>query len=626
MWNDNETVIDLLGYKVHAELIKEIITDTKLLPITIGIFGDWGSGKSSLLKMLRQRLTEGHENTIVLYFNGWLFESYDDAKAALIESIIEELTRNKKIKDKISDNVKKILSSIKWMRLSFIGFKNIIFPLIAESLTGGITLIPSIINKLTSFKENPEELTKLIKNNKVSTIFNDIVNKKENIIEKNTNLIREFRNNFEKLITNAEIDRLIVLIDDLDRCSPERIIDNLEAIKLFLNVNKTAFIIGADPRIVSNAIRIKYKELYKANNNSEENEKIANDYLEKLIQVPYYLPKLSDTEVETYITLLLCQKYLDETNFNRVLSEFYKFRKKNRYSSFGFGNIKKIDNLDIKSEMENETKSLARISEIITEGLKGNPRQIKRFLNQYLLRKKLASIANIETIRDDILAKLMILEYSFIDRFNELNEWQTTQKGFPKQIQELEEIAKKENINNEDLKSYKTWNHTSLLNWLKTEPFLTEIDLRDYFWISRDKLSDIVKGSSLISPFVREIFEKLKNFPSDNVLLKIINEEVNQLNQNEIDILFDLVFKNLIENSTDLKNYTICNYLVNQYPDKISLYIHTLNKIEDKQLSPAAIFGLIELSKDHKELIEFLESQSKKNTKFGRAIKKKLEE
>ena len=54
MWPDNETTEDLLGFQIHADLIRSIVTDPEMLPVTIGIFGDWGSGKTSVMKMLEK--------------------------------------------------------------------------------------------------------------------------------------------------------------------------------------------------------------------------------------------------------------------------------------------------------------------------------------------------------------------------------------------------------------------------------------------------------------------------------------------------------------------------------------------------------------------------------------------
>src|SRR4051794_9509476 len=101
MWSDNETTDDLFGFRVHADLIRELIMDRSVLPATIGVYGDWGGGKSSIMQMLRddfenespQKNTdmERYKGVAVLYFNGWLFEGYDDAKAALLSSILTAL-------------------------------------------------------------------------------------------------------------------------------------------------------------------------------------------------------------------------------------------------------------------------------------------------------------------------------------------------------------------------------------------------------------------------------------------------------------------------------------------------------------------------------------------------------
>ena len=56
MWPDNETDTDLLGFEVHANLLRAVVTDALMLPVSIGVFGDWGGGKTSIMKMLEKSL------------------------------------------------------------------------------------------------------------------------------------------------------------------------------------------------------------------------------------------------------------------------------------------------------------------------------------------------------------------------------------------------------------------------------------------------------------------------------------------------------------------------------------------------------------------------------------------
>src|SRR5688572_27472695 len=113
MWSDNETLNDLVGFKVHAELIRDVIIDPAVLPVTIGVFGDWGSGKSSIMKMLKDQfetlaISEGiddrkYRGVAVLYFNGWLFEGYDDAKSAILTSVLTALRDHQRFGPKVRD-------------------------------------------------------------------------------------------------------------------------------------------------------------------------------------------------------------------------------------------------------------------------------------------------------------------------------------------------------------------------------------------------------------------------------------------------------------------------------------------------------------------------------------------
>ena len=110
-----------------------------------------------------------------------------------------------------------------------------------------------------------------------------------------------FREEFEELLHQADINRLAVLVDDLDRCMPETAIETLEAIRLFLFVPKSAFVIAANEDMIEYAVRQHFPDMPVATGSAT----YARNYLEKLIQVPFRLPSLGYTETHIHITLLL---------------------------------------------------------------------------------------------------------------------------------------------------------------------------------------------------------------------------------------------------------------------------------------------------------------------------------
>lgn len=549
MWADNETSEDLLGFKVHADLLVDVIKDDKVLPVTIGVFGDWGSGKSSILKIVEEELTGGEEDgfkdgTLVLYFNGWVFEGYDDAKAALLESIIEKFDKHNIIGNKVKDKTIKLLKSVKWMRLLGLSFKKVIVPGAAAYLTGGASLLPFLLNEFSQL--NAEDLLKKLKGNGVEDFLKNIIKKSD---AEEVTIVREFRDDFREMIEKSEIDKLVVIIDDLDRCTPERLIENLEAIKLFLNVEKTAFVIGADPRIVRHAIEHRYKtdSIENADDPDSRNKRIVSDYLEKLIQIPYYLPKLTDNEVETYLTLLFCKKTMGD-DFSKVINAFKSNRENNRYDVFGLGDIKELTTPEQWKKLTESVSLIASLSPIITEGLKGNPRQIKRFLNTFTLRNRLVRVAKLSDFKVEILAKLMVLEYASANLFKELYNWQSLQKGEPKQIADLEKLVEEENTEEIRKQFSIEWASEKVMKWLNAEPKLANVDLRDYYWISRDQLSTTISGASLIPPHIRSLTKKLIDHGSRSILTKTVTQEVlGKLSDLENKTLLSLLEKELIK-------------------------------------------------------------------------------
>lgn len=519
VWQDNETDVDLLGFHVHADLIRSVITDPTVLPVTVGVFGDWGGGKSSIMKMLQKELTneDTYPTVVCLYFNGWTFEGYEDAKSALLSSILIQLGEHKRFGPKAKDLVVKLLKRLKWMEVAKLAVKHVAIPVAVVAATGGLAAVPVaaavVASSLVSGSLGKTD------SGDVSTPDIDWSALVEASPEKPDLMgVRKFRDEFSKMLAKTEISALVVLIDDLDRCLPERLIETLEAIKLFVSVPRTAFVIGADPRIVRHAISTRYVRRQLQHSTSEEvsdarreEEGLVQDYLEKLIQIPYQLPRLSPSEIETYINLLACEKLLDEGQSATVLTAWRDSRAQNVYAAFTADAIQKsLKNAELPTALREQLDWSTAVASVITEGLKGNPRQVKRMLNAMSLRKQLASVARI-SIKEEVLAKLMVLEYSNLTLFQELNQWQAAEKGVPAKLRTLEEQVladdETQKISPED--GLSKWRTPSVLSWLRMRPPLSGEDLRDYFWLARDRTGSTLTGVTMIPPNVQLAVRKL---------------------------------------------------------------------------------------------------------------------
>ena len=245
MWADNETNEDLLGYQVHADLLREVVLDSTMLPITIGIFGDWGSGKSSLMLLMKESIDQWmkeeankKEKIAQIQFNSWQFENYEDTKLTLIETVLTEIEKDLKKKQSVIKNGIDFLKKIKYLKLGVLFLKKI-----------GQQVVPEELLKLLPTKE---EWEKELTDDDAKLLIEEV--SKGNA----TKFIERFRKDFEKIVVGADYRSVIVYIDDLDRCEPSRIIHCLEAVKLFVNVKRTAFVIGADERIIEHAIEERY--------------------------------------------------------------------------------------------------------------------------------------------------------------------------------------------------------------------------------------------------------------------------------------------------------------------------------------------------------------------------------
>lgn len=560
MWSDKETSKDLLGFNVHASLLKSVVTNEKNLPITIGLYGDWGSGKSSVLEILKEQLKDDEE-TVVVYFDGWTFESFDDAKIALIQGIVDELEKNKKFLSKVGDGLSdlkddfvKLKDSINWMRLLKATAKMVV-PTIAAFSTGGASIIPTIALAL---KDNQNSLNSIIEEGRLEEFLKKNVVKEEE--EKKYAAVREFRSDFEKLIQKSKQGKVVILIDDLDRCLPRHIIDSLEAIKLFLNVPKTAFVIAADEFIVSNAIKSEYKSLIDASNDGEGNrEDLGKSYMEKFIQLPYHLPTLSRKEVETYVTLLFCQEFLDEKSFEKVQLDFSKFITDNKFEKYGWDNIRNIIDPTKYIELNETIGFVSHFSAIIGTALRWNPRLIKRFLNAYEIRLNLLKVSGLDTQPNKFaLLKLMLLEQQYINLFKMLHGWVMSYDGSENKIAKLEQAIESGNFQ-EDMAE---WNITGVKSLIEREPKFSSVDMKELFWVSRDNIIDAMSGTTLIPIRVKRLFNDSYNAASDNILKPLCEGQVKQLSAEDLRDYYSLLEEKTLSNPNDKRCYHIYYFCI----------------------------------------------------------------
>lgn len=532
MWADNETKDDLLGYQVHADLLRDVVLDPKMLPISIGVFGDWGSGKSSLMLLMQEsidnwkkkteeankvnRATKKNTKVLQIMFNSWQFEDYEDTKLTLIETILSSVLKDIEEYRDVFEKAEACLSKIKYLKLGVVVLKNLARKIIPKDL---LDLLP---NEETWNEISKEDQKLLI----------------EEVKEVNSsNFIKRFRESFANIIMDVDYHSVVVYIDDLDRCSPERIIQCLEAVKLFVNVDKTAFVIGADQRIIENAILEKFKTPLQQTSISSP----YSDYLEKLIQLPYKLPKLSNSEQETYVTLLLCSKMENENLFPTIHKKYLKFREKDKHSKYDLNKIEK-DNPEVNFST---TSGYLSIIPIMTSFLNGNPRQLKRFLNTFDMRRRMAGIAGFREIDPEILVKLMVLEYNSQLR-QYIDDLYARQKdtGFIKGMKKVEEQAEVGEVKESAWKEL--WNTPEGKRWLSTKPSLAMKNLRNYFWISREALQTVTPIESKVSALVQGVYDRLKVNQTEKALGEKIWNETSKFTKEEFSMLILLLNQELM--------------------------------------------------------------------------------
>lgn len=249
MWADRESETDYLNFEEVSKMTVDILTMPGMLPISLGIFGNWGTGKSSLLKLIEKELKNlnaSDNGYIIVNFDAWLYQGYDDARISILEVIATELNEAAKGNETLLKKAKGLLARINIFRVLGLAAEGLALThgvptggLLARGIGSGQKLFNSITGETQLTQENYQDLTKEVQEGKdvASGLLKDV----SNITPPQQ--ISAFRKDYSEVLAGLKRP-LIVIIDNLDRCLPSNTIHTLEAIRLFLFLPNTAFIIA----------------------------------------------------------------------------------------------------------------------------------------------------------------------------------------------------------------------------------------------------------------------------------------------------------------------------------------------------------------------------------------------
>lgn len=600
---DDETAVDFLNYDAISRTVVKLLKGNQQRALTIGIHGGWGAGKSSILKMIESEIAQGNDGLVCLRFNGWAFQGFEDAKIVLIQSTINEICHKRSRFEKVKKLGATLSSRVDWFKLSLLGggialnlMQVLSSPEQISSIASIISLVKSNFQSITTedFERGVREVTSTLKPSESSHIVEHI---------------HQFREDFEELLKEAGIEQLVILIDDLDRCLPSTAIDTLEAIRLFLFVPRTAFVIGADEAMIEYSVRQHFPELPIASGPMP----YARNYLEKLIQVPFRIPALGIRETITYVTLLLVEALVgaNHSGFKRLL-----IAAKEGLSQPWLGtgvDSSAVESVDPerKSSLDEVYVLAQQIGPILAEGTKGNPRQVKRFLNSMMSRQAIASAKGFgDSINQAVLAKLMLAEQFQPDFYDFLAaKIVVSNQGVASELELLEEKSAEETRAETSEREETKWdveeddtlvrnvglqwlNRKWLRQWLQIEPQLAATDLRPYIFVARDKR--ILAGARDLGD-LEEITDQLSG---TRLAVRSVEPRVKDLEESEAAQVFEALKEKILrtgEFQTEPEGFHGMSILAKHHPRFQTEMLSIIRGLEAKEIGFWAVRGWTEV-------------------------------
>ncbi len=526
MWQDNETNVDFLNFTGVADTVAEIVARAEGEPISIGVSGAWGVGKSSMINLIRRSLEIRDEGArfVFVEFNAWLYQGYDDVRAALLEIIACVLKTEAEKRKTAVDKATELLKRVDWLRAIRLtagtaGALALGLPpvgLIGEVYQQGKGLFTSGAgaSDVEAMQQTGQEA--------VREARGMIRPKSDSSPPQAIHAVREC---FEGTLKELKVT-LVVLIDDLDRCLPETTISTLEAIRLFLFLDHTAFVIAADNEMIKHAVRRHFEGV---------GEGHITSYFDKLIQVPIRVPSLGTQEVRAYLILL----YVQASELETAQQEQIRQKVRDQLSLSWQG--KRVDRafmqslgMEFPSTLVSRFDAADRLAPLMTtaEGIKGNPRLIKRFLNALSIRMSIAHAQGVD-VDEAALTKLLLFERCGDSKaYAALAEAISRDEGGKPTI-----LAQwEEQVNSgQQCELEGPWDGPFVRTWLTVPPRLADLDLRGALYVSREH-APLVMPEDRLSSEGAELLTALLEHPD---MAQDLGDRLRSLPRPELSVILD---------------------------------------------------------------------------------------
>jgi formylglycine-generating enzyme required for sulfatase activity len=359
--DDLPTDRDALDFTPYVEMLVDVC-QTAGTPLTVGVFGTWGSGKTSLMRMVKNGLPETYTTA---WFDAWKYDKEETLWRAFLLRILTALKETAQKQGEPVEEFEKLQSLLyREMELEKVGGVTIDLSKLGGAAAKGLVQLS------LSFIPGMASLTKLVEGlqsgaaKSADDAAAAIQRERTKIYIEQIQFLEQFQNKFRDLVqAHVHPHRLVVFVDDLDRCLPEKAIEVLEAIKLFVDVTDCVFLLGLDQDVIARGVEIRYKDFNKADDGQTTNPIDGAKYLEKIIQLPFLIPQIESTDMDDFVSGLVKEWPRPEC------------------------------------------------PEVFAKGLGGNPRQVKRTVNTFLMLWGLAEKRKLlEMVHPIRLAKVVAIQ------------------------------------------------------------------------------------------------------------------------------------------------------------------------------------------------------------------------